>query len=153
MNRATMNPSEPDFSDPIVGHCLFTDGARRPVSKAWTVCSTSWKRASGLMGPGLTWTLAMTPRLRKKICECLGQPCARLPDLHSRHATASRRVPRRLLTAAAETRSADCWQPHSAQFFHKDQDQSWNPSGEPKMPASRSVAPAFSAFTHAISPP
>lgn len=26
-----MSPTEPDFSDPIIGHCLFTDGARRPV--------------------------------------------------------------------------------------------------------------------------
>jgi len=29
-----MNPSEPDFFDPIIGHCLFTDGARRPVFQA-----------------------------------------------------------------------------------------------------------------------
>ena len=26
-----MNPSEPDFFDPIIGHCLFADGARWPV--------------------------------------------------------------------------------------------------------------------------
>jgi hypothetical protein len=26
-----MDPSEPDFDDPIVGHFLYTDGVRRPV--------------------------------------------------------------------------------------------------------------------------